>query len=51
MTDIKTCAICDRSFDIETEGGFTNNRTGKSVCDACSIKHMVKTVRLMVETI
>lgn len=49
MTDIVTCAICDRTFDIEAEGGFTNNVTGKSVCTNCSREHSDETVRLMVE--
>lgn len=46
---IVTCAICDRTFDIEDEGGFTNKRTGKSVCIDCSKEHQDETVRLMVE--
>lgn len=49
MTRIVQCAICNRSFDIEAEGGFTNNVTGRSVCDTCAREHSDETARLMVE--
>lgn len=46
---IVECAICGKSFDINATGGFTNNMTGKSVCDSCAREHSDETVKLMVE--